>query len=528
MIERGCDIGFYYDPLYGHIPLLPIYRRALNLDVLQRLRRLKQLGPLDLVFPSATHTRFSHSVGVFHIANLMFESIFDKYVRYGKNKGWPPLSPIHKEALLLAALFHDIGHGPFSHVFEMACKRIEAYKSYKHDFVTKRLIENGIGRYTGVPQFLRRERDRLRKQGATSNELKWLKPEVISALAIGEPPPCDPRYLFLSQIISSTFDADRMDYLRRDAYFTGVETGRVDIWMIINNLILYPLDKSKNIFALGIDRKAASAAEAFVLARDLTYRRVYYNPTHRGVQELIIRAFDELREIYSPEEIVMDTDETIVKKFEEGTSFTKKVAERLKNRNLYDPVPYEFNLYKDLKPYISRIKELQMKREDVYAVENDLKRKLKLPREETVIIDIEPVPLTEREAYTKKLFYDEIYGEMFSLRELLPHLDLLVGTINALGIDLYFEYCNRISDIRVYLPRDLMESFLNNCIEDIRQTGPNLRDYLEQKFHNSIFLIIFNELMELFNVTPKDKKGLLNRYKKRIVKYLERKIRDQI
>lgn len=271
-LKRRRGASFYYDPLYGHIPLSPFFRHLLDLPELQRLRGLKQNGILRLVFPGATHTRFEHSVGVYYLTGIVFDRLREK-AKYKDN--WPKLTYYHKEALQIAALLHDVGHEPFSHTFEKLCNKLGA-KEYRHELATKKLITNGIRENNHIPETLRKHKKEKEKK-IEEDYQKLFIPESIAYIAArekGEGPPPEPPHedlLFLAQIVDYVFDANRMDYLRRDAFHTGIEIGRVDIWEIINNFTLHK-DQDINLWTIKYKKTAAKALEGFLKSRDFAYR----------------------------------------------------------------------------------------------------------------------------------------------------------------------------------------------------------------------------------------------------------------
>jgi len=149
--------GLYYDPVHGYIPLPPKIRRAIDLPSMERLRHVSQLSTVELVFPGATHNRLEHSIGVFHLTSMIIDTLTEKEREKAvRGQTHLALSPAARLAVQLAALFHDVGHGPYSHVFELFCRRNPDYSHLDHHKATERLIAEGIGRYTDIPVFLRK------------------------------------------------------------------------------------------------------------------------------------------------------------------------------------------------------------------------------------------------------------------------------------------------------------------------------------------------------------------------------------
>lgn len=539
--KRIGDIGLYYDPLYGHIPIRPLMRKALNLRTMQRLRRLKQLATLDLAFPGATHTRFAHSVGVFHIASLMFDSLFDTYSGFRgseRNIDWPTLTPHHKLAVQLAALFHDVGHGPFSHIFELFCKRHTAYKKMEHEYISEELITKGIGEYNDIPGFLHSIIDAEKKKGTVEAYLNFFEPNNIAKMVQGISPPADPKYLFLSQIVKWPLDADRMDYLRRDSLYTGVETGRVDIWEIINNLMLCreKLPDGKEVYTLKVNRSAAIAVEAFLQARDFTYRRLYFNETHRANQELIVRGLRELAERFkSPRELTLRTDDQILLDFQNGSPFTKKIAKRLTMRTAYEALPFKIGVYEDLPPSAKRQWEdlLKLDRAIIFETEKKLAREIGIPFEDILIFDIEKSPLAKKEDFQERIIYDANSQNAMSLIEALPHLALTRGEFNLPfykePIDLSAVYLNMLSHIFIFLPDNFISDRINEYRDACTKNGvlPNaetISRVFENQFQSSCFAKIFAALTNLLKIEGKAKDKLLLGYKESLKTFVTHKV----
>jgi HD superfamily phosphohydrolase len=240
----------------------PVDRLLLNLinaKEVQRLRRIKQLGFTELVFPAANHSRFAHSLGVLQIARRML-SHFEKLDGRGLDEG-------QRMLVLAASLLHDVGHGPFSHAFEKVTRQ-------KHERFTLEIIRNES---TEVNRVLRAVDPQL-----PLRLTQFFSPEVgvddesSPPAAAGDLPP------YLSQIVSSQLDADRCDYLLRDSHATGTNYGEYDLSWLLAQLRVQPDGRR---FYLG--RKALSAAEAYVYARFHMYRTVYFHKTTRAAEVML-------------------------------------------------------------------------------------------------------------------------------------------------------------------------------------------------------------------------------------------------
>lgn len=227
----------------------------------QRLRRIKQLGFSEHVFPGATHSRLAHCIGVYRNARRLVAVIDDL------NPGARDAE--QAEVALIAALLHDIGHGPFSHAFEEAQKaRLGKDKAKRHELWTAEII--------------------LREDGEVFRLLGEERAKAVAALLRLEVPQS-----VYHAIVSSSFDADRLDYLERDRFMTGTKAGAIDFEWLTNNLVLEPVPLGADDDEVGpgnlsfaFNHKAVRAAEAFLLARYQLYEQVYLHRTTRGLEAL--------------------------------------------------------------------------------------------------------------------------------------------------------------------------------------------------------------------------------------------------
>jgi HD superfamily phosphohydrolase len=234
----------------------------INTAEFQRLRRVNQLGMTEMVFPAANHSRFAHCLGVLCVARRMLDHARDT------NEGH--VTDEQREAVLVAALLHDVGHGPFSHAFEKVTGE-------KHERRTLQIIQDPS---TDIHRALRKyHRDLPRRLTVFFDE------DVDEAVRMksGVPPA-------FTQIVSSQFDADRADYLLRDSYATGTNYGKFDLnWLILQQR----LDDGRRRFYFG--HKAKSAAEAYVFARHHMYQAVYFHKTTRSAEVMLRLAFTRYR-----------------------------------------------------------------------------------------------------------------------------------------------------------------------------------------------------------------------------------------
>lgn len=267
------------DPVHGLIvfrkdeSLDQLAWRLLDTPELQRLRRIRQLGVSEFVFPSATHTRFAHCIGVFHTARQLIRIIERE------------ISGIHEiydndraEVAVLAALLHDLGHGPLSHTFENVQKSRGTKK--KHEKWSAEIVRNPQGHI----------------QPLLSTHRAGLAEDIAVMLEKEDP---DDIY---HAVVSSSFDADRLDYLRRDRLMTGTHAGAIDFdWLMehvrVRSVPLEEPDADEGdgaetppmIPTFCLDRKALPAAEQFLLARYTLHEQVYFHKTTRCVEAMMAK-----------------------------------------------------------------------------------------------------------------------------------------------------------------------------------------------------------------------------------------------
>lgn len=240
----------------------------------QRLRRIKQLGFSEFVFPGATHSRFAHSIGVFHTARQLVRII---------ERELGAVDPKRTAVATLAALLHDLGHGPFSHTFEEVQKSRGVKK--EHEEWTAEIILNSKGEIKPI----------LDQFGYGKSFAK-----EIAALLLAE----TPKDIYHA-IVSSSFDADRLDYLRRDRMMTGSGAGAIDFDWLLDNVRIASIhigaDEDKGgsaaVQTFCLDRKALQAAETFLLARYHLFDQVYLHKTTRCLELMLGAALRRVAEL---------------------------------------------------------------------------------------------------------------------------------------------------------------------------------------------------------------------------------------
>ena len=278
----GIKKKFIRDSVYGDIMLNEIEVEVMDNPQFQRLRRIKQLGLISLIYPGANHTRFEHSIGTMHIASKLADKL--------------DLNQEDKELVRISALLHDIGHGPFSHVSE-------GVLSFPHEELTKYVIKN-----TAI-------RDIVEKKFDIDKII-----EIINGEGKFGP------------IVSGELDADRMDYLLRDSHYTGVAYGIIDYERIISNI---NLNKQ-----LSLDIKGVQAAEGALVSRYFMYPSVYQHHTTRIVNSMFRRGLKKLidRGVINENDMYKYDDADIIGIFRNSEGYPKEIMERLDNRNIFKRV----------------------------------------------------------------------------------------------------------------------------------------------------------------------------------------------
>ncbi|MBE6121852.1 MAG: HD domain-containing protein [Solobacterium sp.] len=252
MFRKTDEVKVLRDPVHGYIHVdYEVVWQCINSAWFQRLRRIRQLGGAYMVYHTADHTRFGHSLGVYEIVRRMVSEVPDIS---------KALNEREKVTAMLAGLMHDIGHGPYSHAFE-------AVSGTSHEEYTCRIIEED-------PEI----------SSILENTAKGLSKDVADVIRHKSENP------LLPQLVSSQLDADRMDYLLRDAYFTGTTYGSFDIERILR--VLRVSDGR-----IVIKESGTYAVENYIMSRYHMYWQVYYHPTAR-VYELMLRdLFTRLKDL---------------------------------------------------------------------------------------------------------------------------------------------------------------------------------------------------------------------------------------
>ncbi|RZK39814.1 MAG: HD domain-containing protein, partial [Hymenobacter sp.] len=237
----------FNDPVYGFVTVpTELLFDLIEHPYFQRLRRIQQLGLTGFVYPGALHTRFHHALGAMHLMQLALRTLKDKGV---------PISVREGEAAQIAILLHDVGHGPLSHALETSI-----FENIPHEqlslFLMERLNQQFGGRLSLAIDMFR---------GSYSRE-------------------------FFHQLISSQLDMDRLDYLNRDSFYTGVQEGRPGADRLIK--MLQVVDER-----LVLEEKAVYSVENFLVSRRLMYWQVYLHKTVTSAEQMVIRVMQRARDL---------------------------------------------------------------------------------------------------------------------------------------------------------------------------------------------------------------------------------------
>jgi len=385
---------FLRDSIHGNTALNEFEIEVMDSPQIQRLRRIKQLGFISLVYPGANHSRLEHSIGTMFLGSKLADHL--------------ELSDYDKRLVRIAALLHDVGHGPFSHVSE-------AVLDVKHEALTAKVIEE-----TSLNDIISKEFD-------TKKII-----DIINGKGS------------LGPIISGELDVDRMDYLIRDSHYTGVAYGIIDVDRIIANL------KLKRYLILDI--KGVQAAEEALVARYQMYPSVYQHHTTRILNAMFRRALRKLfnENVVKSEEIYKYDDSDMIcicrnvdENESEGLKFVKDIINRLDNRNL-------------LKNVSSTSLNQFEKPQEVFEIDKKTLNKCEKEIGEDKGIDKDYVILNIPE-YPR---FDEMKTQV-AVGEELFHLSEISSIVKALQTA-RFNY----PDICLYVPKEDRDKFKNFKLED--------------------------------------------------------------
>jgi HD superfamily phosphohydrolase len=391
--------GEIKDPVHGYVYITEAEKEIIDSYPVQRLRRLRQLAGAEYVYPGANHTRFEHSIGVMYLAGKVAENPNISQV----------ISEEEAEAVRIAGLLHDVGHGPFSHVFEhLLTKKLNK----THEDVTAWIIKHS------------ELKDLLGRLGYKAEDIAEL---AVGSLSMGGK-------AFLNQIIRSSIDVDKLDFVVRDTYHTGAEYGFVDVFRLIHTFDV--LDGN-----LAVDMGALSTLESFIIARIESFKSIYFHRVGRAAQIMLATALERadeelgLSSFKTPEEYLSMDDYTVwamLKNCKKSSPIIKNLEKRRMLKCAYEQTFY----VKD-----KTVSNIFSAEEFRNQIRNKIAKDAKVDPE-AIIIDVPTVPSVP---YHHSMFMEPMEIPVFSktrdgkkevkrLSEISGIFDVLKGFINILRV----------------------------------------------------------------------------------------------
>ena len=404
------------DPIHDFVRVYDNELKIIDTPIFQRLRRIRQLSGAHLIYPGAQHTRFEHSLGVMHIASMAGQALAEKGV----------VSFDDIQNLRLAGLLHDIGHGPFSHLFE---EIFEEKRKISHEDLGRDIIlKTEIG-------------DIISKNGFDK--------KLITKLAFG-----DSKLQFMNEIISGVLSADIMDYLLRDGYFTGAEHAKID-----HHRLTHSLDVYKNKLAL--DKSSLVNFETMMISRYQMFKAVYFHKTVRAGEVMLLEAMDlaegELGlSSMNLDEYLQLSDDVILAKLlnlpEHNSKLkaSKKIATDYLNRNLFKSV------------FESTLTGKAITKKRMQELREEISKKSKIDINEIFVdsSNTPSIPLSPSKKESKSIILLENDGNKTTAKEILISQIKLVSAMSGF-----------MKILRVYTPaknRKKVEMAAKSILGDLR------------------------------------------------------------
>jgi len=404
------------DPIHDFVRVYDNELKIIDTPIFQRLRRIRQLSGAHLIYPGAQHTRFEHSLGVMHIASMAGQALAEKGV----------VSFDDIQNLRLAGLLHDIGHGPFSHLFE---EIFEEKRKISHEDLGRDIIlKTEIG-------------DIISKNGFDK--------KLITKLAFG-----DSKLQFMNEIISGALSADIMDYLLRDGYFTGAEHAKID-----HHRLTHSLDVYKNKLAL--DKSSLVNFETMMISRYQMFKAVYFHKTVRAGEVMLLEAMDlaegELGlSSMNLDEYLQLSDDVILAKLlnlpEHNSKLkaSKKIATNYLNRNLFKSV------------FESTLTGKAITKKHMQELRGEISKKSKIDINEIFVdsSNTPSIPLSPSKKESKSIILLENNGNKTTAKEILISQIKLVSAMSGF-----------MKILRVYTPaknRKKVEMAAKSILGDLR------------------------------------------------------------
>jgi hypothetical protein len=404
------------DPIHDFVRVYDNELKIIDTPIFQRLRRIRQLSGAHLIYPGAQHTRFEHSLGVMHIASMAGQALAEKGV----------VSSDDIQNLRLAGLLHDIGHGPFSHLFE---EIFEEKRKISHEDLGRDIIlKTEIG-------------DIISKNGFDK--------KLITKLAFG-----DSKFQFMNEIISGVLSADIMDYLLRDGYFTGAEHAKID-----HHRLTYSLDVYKNKLAL--DKSSLVNFETMMISRFQMFKAVYFHKTVRAGEVMLLEAMDLAEDELGLSSMNLDeylklSDDVILAKLlnlpEHNSKLkaSKKIATNYLNRNLFKSV------------FESTLTGKAITKKHMQELREEVSKKSKIDINEIFVdsSNTPSIPLSPSKKESKSIILLENDGNKTTAKEILISQIKLVSAMSGF-----------MKILRVYTPaknRKKVEMVAKSILGDLR------------------------------------------------------------
>ena len=404
------------DPIHDFVRVYDNELKIIDTPIFQRLRRIRQLSGAHLIYPGAQHTRFEHSLGVMHIASMAGQALAEKGI----------VSSDDIQNLRLAGLLHDIGHGPFSHLFE---EIFEEKRKISHEDLGRDIIlKTEIG-------------DIISKNGFDK--------KLITKLAFG-----DSKLQFMNEIISGVLSADIMDYLLRDGYFTGAEHAKID-----HHRLTHSLDVYKNKLAL--DKSSLVNFETMMISRFQMFKAVYFHKTVRAGEVMLLEAMDlaegELGlSSMNLDEYLQLSDDVILAKLlnlpEHNSKLkaSKKIATDYLNRNLFKSV------------FESTLTGKAITKKRMHELRGEISKKSKIDINEIFVdsSNTPSIPLSPSKKESKSIILLENNGNKTTAKEILISQIQLVSVMSGF-----------MKILRVYTPaknRKKVEMAAKSILGDLR------------------------------------------------------------
>jgi hypothetical protein len=404
------------DPIHDFVRVYDNELKIIDTPIFQRLRRIRQLSGAHLIYPGAQHTRFEHSLGVMHIASMAGQALAEKGI----------VSSDDIQNLRLAGLLHDIGHGPFSHLFE---EIFEEKRKISHEDLGRDIIlKTEIG-------------DIISKNGFDK--------KLITKLAFG-----DSKFQFMNEIISGVLSADIMDYLLRDGYFTGAEHAKID-----HHRLTYSLDVYKNKLAL--DKSSLVNFETMMISRFQMFKAVYFHKTVRAGEVMLLEAMDLAEDELGLSSMNLDeylklSDDVILAKLlnlpEHNSKLkaSKKIATNYLNRNLFKSV------------FESTLTGKAITKKRMHELREEISKKSKIDINEIFVdsSNTPSIPLSPSKKESKSIILLENNGNKTTAKEMLISQIQLVSVMSGF-----------MKILRVYTPaknRKKVEMAAKSILGDLR------------------------------------------------------------